>query len=77
MIIIEDIIKDVKSYNPNTDAKLLWDAYQFTKKAFEGQKRFSGEDYIHHCLATAKNLADMKLDTAAIAAIIPEVGRIY
>lgn len=43
-------------------------AYAFAKKAHEGQKRFSGEPYIMHPVATALNLVYMQLDPVTVAA---------
>ncbi|PIT90329.1 MAG: hypothetical protein COU22_02730 [Candidatus Komeilibacteria bacterium CG10_big_fil_rev_8_21_14_0_10_41_13] len=68
IITIEDIIKQIKGYNPKVDAKLLWDAYEFSRQAHLNNFRLTGENFIHHCLATAYYLANMRLDTEAIAA---------
>ncbi|OGY89956.1 MAG: hypothetical protein A2927_02655, partial [Candidatus Komeilibacteria bacterium RIFCSPLOWO2_01_FULL_45_10] len=68
MLSIEDVINQVKSYNPEADTKLLKDAYQFAAVAHAGQKRLSGEDYIQHALACAFNLAKIRLDLATIVA---------
>ncbi|MFH1363844.1 MAG: RelA/SpoT family protein [Candidatus Omnitrophota bacterium] len=53
-----------QSKNP----KLIEKAFLFAKEAHEGQKRFSGEDYISHPLAVAKILKEMGLDDQAVAA---------
>jgi len=65
---INDIIKGVKEYLPEADAKVIKDAFEFAAIAHAGQKRLSGEDYIQHSLATALNLVNMKLDVPTIAA---------
>ena len=65
---IEKIIRGVKEYNPDADAKLLRHAYEFAAMAHAGQKRLSGEPYINHALATASNLVEMKMDETTIAA---------
>jgi len=47
---------------------LLKQAYDFAQEAHKGQKRKSGEDHFVHCVEVARLLADLKLDTAVIAA---------
>lgn len=59
---IQKIVKT--SSNPN----LIERAFEFAKFAHLGQKRFSGEDYIHHPLGVAEILNEMGLDPATIAA---------
>jgi GTP pyrophosphokinase len=65
---IEDVIKALK--NPPSEARLkvIHEAYEFAEKAHDGQKRRSGEEYIQHPLATAKNLAEMGMGGKTIAA---------
>ena len=48
--------------------ELIKKAFDFAQKAHSGQTRRSGEPYIQHALATAQTLAEMKLDSATIAA---------
>ena len=45
-ITIQKLIQEVKENNPNADNKLIKKAFYFAKKAHQGQKRESGEDYI-------------------------------
>ncbi|MCG8378202.1 MAG: bifunctional GTP diphosphokinase/guanosine-3',5'-bis pyrophosphate 3'-pyrophosphohydrolase, partial [Proteobacteria bacterium] len=45
-------------------------AYQFGAKAHEGQKRISGEPYIHHPLEVARILGDMHMDHPTLMAAI-------
>lgn len=68
MITIDDLIQKIKFYAPNADLDLVRLAYDYAKKAHSGQKRLSGEPYIHHPLATAMNLAEMKLNEDIIIA---------
>lgn len=49
---------------------LISRAFEFAKKAHAGQFRSSGEPYITHPLAAASTVADLKLDSAAIAACL-------
>lgn len=68
MITIDDLIQKIKSYAPNADTDLVRLAYEYAKKAHARQKRLSGEPYISHPLATAMNLAEMKLSQDIIIA---------
>ncbi|HWR88751.1 MAG TPA: bifunctional (p)ppGpp synthetase/guanosine-3',5'-bis(diphosphate) 3'-pyrophosphohydrolase [Dissulfurispiraceae bacterium] len=64
---VESLIRKVVSYNPKANVELLKKAYIFSREAHCAQKRVEGSPYIHHPLAVADILADMKLDTATIA----------
>jgi len=67
-ITIDDLIKKVLSYNPDSDSELLKRAYQFSSEAHSSQKRVEGSPYIEHPVAVASILSDMKMDTPTIAA---------
>ncbi len=68
MTTIDDLIQKIKFYAPNADLDLVRLAFDYAKKAHNGQKRLSGEPYIYHPLATAMNLAEMKLHQDIIIA---------
>ena len=68
MIRFEDLLEKVRAYAPEVDVELLRRAYVFSAFEHKGQVRHSGEPYLIHPLAVADFLADMKLDTVAIAA---------
>ncbi len=57
----------LKNY-PDNDLHDVARAYEFAKQAHSGQKRKTGEDYIHHSLATAYNLALLHMDLPTIIA---------
>ncbi len=65
---LKDLIKKIHEYQPNADMDMLELAYDFAKKAHEGQKRASGNPYIIHPLHTAYNLAELRLDMPTIIA---------
>lgn len=65
---INNLIEKVLSYNQKADIELIKKAYIFSREAHCSQKRVEGSPYIYHPLAVAEILADMKLDTATIAA---------
>jgi len=68
MIRFSDILDQLHTYLPDADTGLLEKAYVYSAKVHAGQKRLSGEPYLSHPLEVAHILAQMKLDTASIAA---------
>ena len=63
-----DLLRKIRLYRPNDDLSLVKKAYEFSLHHHQGQKRASGEPYLVHPLEVASVLADMRLDTTAIAA---------
>jgi GTP diphosphokinase / guanosine-3',5'-bis(diphosphate) 3'-diphosphatase len=63
-----DLLRKIRSYRPNDDLTLVKKAYDFSLKHHQGQSRASGEPYLVHPLEVASVLADMRMDTTAIAA---------
>lgn len=62
-------LKRILALNYNEeDNKLILKAFHFASEAHKGQKRRTGEDYIYHSIATAYNLAEMKMDIESVAA---------
>ncbi len=66
MIDVEELIGLVRSYNPNTNAALIRDAYAYGREMHTGQFRHSGEEYFTHPVAVAAILTEQKLDDATI-----------
>ncbi len=62
----EDILKKV----PKNKRKIVIKAYEYAKKAHEGQYRISGEPYIFHPLAVAEIVADLGFDYKTIQAAL-------
>ena len=62
-----DLLRKIRSYRPNDDLTLVKKAYEFSSRHHQGQTRASGEPYLVHPLEVASVLADMRLDTTAIA----------
>ena len=56
MLSFEDLIEDVKKYNPNANTRLINDAYDFGLAAHDGQIRKSGEP--PYLKAENKNMTD-------------------
>jgi len=64
---VKEIIGEMTA--PSTEeTALIEKAYELSKKAHEGQKRYSGEPYFIHPAATAKILAEYGMDTTTIIA---------
>jgi guanosine-3',5'-bis(diphosphate) 3'-pyrophosphohydrolase len=64
----EQLLATARANRPGDDIGLIERAYRFCLLHHEGQKRASGEPFIIHPLEVALALAEMKLDSTAIAA---------
>jgi len=58
----------IKSFIKENPEGVVAKAYEFAKKAHNGQKRLTGEPYFNHLIATAEQLIKWKLDDICIAA---------
>lgn len=67
---VSDLTKLVSSYLDPHQIERIFQAYQFSAKAHEGQQRLSGEPYIHHPLEVAHILGEMHMDHHTIMAAI-------
>ncbi len=63
-----DLLKIARTNRPADDLDIIRHAYEFSLEHHTGQQRASGEPYLVHLLEVAILLAEMKLDTTAIAA---------
>lgn len=66
---INDILEKLKDRSQE-EIDQIKKAYEFAKKAHEGQTRFSGEPYFVHPVAAASILAGIQTDTATITATL-------
>jgi GTP pyrophosphokinase len=64
----EALLKHVQANRPSEDITLIRKAWEFCVRHHDGQMRASGEPYIIHPLEVAEVLAEMKMDSTAIAA---------
>ena len=64
----KELLAKVAENRPKDDPEIIRKAYEFSLKHHQGQTRASGEPYLVHPLEVAVVLADMKLDSTAIAA---------
>ncbi len=65
---LQALISKVEEYLPKRHLEFVADAYEFAAEAHSGQTRKSGEPFITHPLETTLTLADLKLDSVALAA---------
>ncbi len=65
---IEALLKQVQANRAGDDVALIRKAWEFCVQHHKGQMRASGEPYIIHPLEVAEVLAEMKMDSTAIAA---------
>ncbi|AMA72166.1 MULTISPECIES: RelA/SpoT family protein [Aneurinibacillus] len=65
---IDQVIEKAKAYLPEKDVEFLWKAYEFARKAHDGQVRKSGEPYIIHPIAVAGILINLQMDAVTVAA---------
>src|SRR5450432_2987035 len=63
-----DLMKMMRENRPTDDLEIVRKAYEFSLKNHAGQIRASGKPYLVHPLEVALVLAEMKLDTVAVAA---------
>jgi GTP pyrophosphokinase len=68
MFPVESIIERVQTYQPAADAQLIRRAYDYSKRAHEGQKRKSGDPYFIHPASVAGIITELRLDTASVCA---------
>src|SRR5277367_5871320 len=65
---VEKLIATVHANRPSDDTEIIRKAWEFCLEHHKGQLRASGEPYVLHPLEVALVLAEMKLDSTAIAA---------
>ncbi len=70
MSLQENLINQIKAYNPNLDEAVIVRAYDYAKLMHEGQTRSSGEAYYTHPVEVASILAELKMDTPTIVTAI-------
>src|SRR5207244_9166720 len=66
----DELIAEVENYKPDADRELLTRAFEYAARAHEGQRRRSGQEFIHHPWGAAKILAGLRLDESTLAAAL-------
>ena len=64
----QKFIEFARNSNSQIDLQAIEKAYDFAAELHKDQTRYSGEPYIIHPVATAKNLIEWKTDTQTIIA---------
>ena len=64
------LIDKAQEYLPPEKVAVVKDAYDFAKKAHEGQMRKSGGPYLEHPLQVTLTLAELELDTSSLVAAL-------
>src|SRR5277367_2016486 len=64
----DELIETVRKNRPTDDTEIIRKAWDYCVEHHGAQKRASGEPYVLHPLEVAQVLAEMKLDSTAIAA---------
>ena len=72
--LIEELNALLAAYLTPEQIAEVHQAYLFGAQAHHGQQRRSGEPYIHHPLAVAKILAEIRMDYRSIMAAIPTLA---
>ncbi len=62
------VLEKIKESNPSLDMDIIGKAYDYCDNAHKGQKRASGDPYIHHPIEVAKIAASYHLDTTTVVA---------
>ena len=63
-----ELLATVRKHRPSDDTAIIRKAWEFCLEHHSGQLRASGEPYVLHPLEVAQVLAEMELDSTAIAA---------
>jgi len=72
---MDHLVDQYMHYSGAESGAVILDAYMFAKKAHEGQKRATGEDYIVHPVATLEILIDIQVDQdTLVAALLHDVA---
>src|SRR6202162_5262751 len=66
---VSELLRGAAHLDPKGQ-QMVWKAYERAASAHTGQRRLSGEDYVHHPLEVAAILADLELDAETISAAL-------
>lgn len=69
-LLISHVCDLLDTYLKQEEVREVYRAYLFSAEAHDGQKRISGEPYIHHPLSVAYILAEMQMDVQTLCAAI-------
>ena len=63
---LDQLLSRIQSYHPEANTDLITNAYAFSERVHQGQKRRSGEPYFIHPVGVAEIITDMKLDVPSV-----------
>jgi GTP pyrophosphokinase len=63
---LEQLLANVREYNPQADTQLITRAYEYAARRHRGQMRVSGEPFVTHPLNVALIIARLRLDVPSI-----------
>ncbi len=67
---LHDLLQVIRDQRPEANVRKIRYAYFLAEEAHRGQTRSSGEPYIHHPLAVANILVDLRMDDDTIVAAL-------
>ena len=70
MTSVQNLLDRAAEYLPQEKMGEVEDAWRFAEQAHHGQTRLSGEPFVEHPLQTALFLAELRLDSSALAAAL-------
>ncbi len=65
---LESLKESIKTYAEDAELDIIEKAYEYSRKAHEGQFRAAGEPFFEHPAAVARILVDLELDIVTLAA---------
>ena len=69
-ILPPSLFAKLDAYSDRLDMEMITRAYEFSRRAHEGQKRKSGDDFIVHTQEVAEILAGLHLDSVTLASAL-------
>lgn len=67
-ILHDELLQEMKNSGREYQTDRIEQAYLFAREAHKDQKRLSGEPYLIHPLAVAKQLVDLGMDSESVMA---------
>src|SRR5947208_220847 len=67
---IDQLLDQCRTYLPSDRLDVIGRAYDYAANAHNGQQRVSGDPYIEHPLSAAITVANLQLDSSAVAATL-------
>ncbi len=70
LVELEGLLDEFGAHHPDADPTLIVLAHEMAAEAHRGQRRKTGEPYIHHPVAVARIVAELGLDDVTVAAAL-------